>query len=127
MAKTLHPRLVDIPVFASGPASVSAQQYNRARLAALRLGTPIYLHLPPLKHMAIIIDDDAWIVVDEILSEYPIVAWVEFDSGHRDSLHEPLACRRLYYHEHAERIIDTALTTMDALLAERLAPGTAEG
>jgi hypothetical protein len=119
----MNPRLIDIPVYSSTATSVPAPFFNRARLAVLRLGAPLFLHLKPLKHLGLVIEDDAWIVVDEVLNEYPIVAWVDFRIDHRDTLHEPIACRLLHYHEHAGRIVDTALKTMDAMLAERLGGG----
>jgi hypothetical protein len=116
----MNPRLVDIPVYSSAAAVVAAHHYNRARLALLRLGAPIFLHLKPLKHMAFVIESDAWIVVDEVLNEYPIIAWVDFQTGDRNALHEPIACHLHCYHEHAGRIVETALQTMDSMLSRML-------
>ncbi len=116
----MNSRLIDIPVYSSDTAIISAQQYNRARLALIRLDAPIFLHLKPLKHLGLFIEPDAWIVVDEVLNEFPVMAWTEFKTEHRRTLHEPITCRRLFYHEHAGRIIETTLNTMQSLLEERL-------
>jgi hypothetical protein len=116
----MNKRIRDLPVYATRRTEIPAPRFNRARLALLRLGGPLALHVEPLKHMAVIVDDDAWICVDEVLNEYPIVAWTDFDTVGRSSLHEAVKCRVLLFHEHAERILDIVLDNMDRMLAERL-------
>jgi hypothetical protein len=120
----MNERIRDLPVYAARRTEIPAARFNRARLALLRLGAPIALHLKPLKHMAVIVDDDAWICIDEVLNEYPVVAWTDFDVGGRSALHVPVKCRLLLYHEHAERILDIVLDNMDRMLAERLSGGS---
>lgn len=114
-------RIRDLPVYASRDTTLSAARFNRARLALLRLGEPLVLHIKPLKHMAMIVENDVWAVIDEVRNEYPIVAWTEFHVGERRALHAPVPCRMLIFHEHAERIIEIALESTDRMLAERLA------
>lgn len=113
-------RLKDLPVFSSGSAEISAQRFNRARLAVLRLGSPLFLHIPELKHMALVIEDDAWIYVDEVLNEFPVLAWTAFQAQRRIDLYRPVRCRLVRYHEHADRITSIVLSAMDQLLEEQL-------
>lgn len=108
-------RLKDLPVFSSGSAEISAQRFNRARLAVLRLGSPLFLHIPELKHMALVIEDDAWICVDEVLNEFPVLAWTAFQAQRRIDLYRPVR-----YHEHADRTTSIVLSAMDQLLEEQL-------
>lgn len=113
-------RLKNLPVYSSGSTEIAAPRFNRARLAVLRLGAPLFLHIPELKHMVLIIEDDAWICADEVLNEFPILAWARFRTEGRADLHSPVRCRLLRYHEHADRIVPVVLNAMDRLLEARL-------
>ncbi len=112
-------RLNSIPTLKSVPASVLAARYNRIRLALLRLENPLRIELPGLRSLDFILEDEVWVIVDRELNDVPIVAWTGFEA--RSSLHTPLRCTLAYYHAHADLIIDKAFSTLDRILAQRLA------
>jgi len=118
----MNHRLKDLPVYATFDVELAAPRFNRARLAVLRLGTPLYLHIKELKHLGMVVEDDAWICFDEVLHEFPVVAWTEFQTHSRQGLNDPVRCRMLFYHAHAELIAERVLAAMDVLLEQLLAP-----
>ncbi|VAW86899.1 hypothetical protein MNBD_GAMMA16-1041 [hydrothermal vent metagenome] len=114
--------LEDIPVIKIAPVSIAAGNYNRIRLALLRLDNPLRIPLPGLRGMDLIADKDTWVCVDRTLYDLPVLAWTAFESQGRSSLHLPVNCQLNYYHIHANVIAETVLTTTDRVLQERLRP-----
>ena len=115
-------RLEDVPVIKIAPVSIAAGNYNRIRLALLRLDDPLRLPLPGLRGMDLIVDEEAWICVDRTLYDLPVLAWTNFETSGRSALHLPVNCQLNYYHIHANVIAETVLTTTDRVLQERLRP-----
>ena len=66
------------------------------------------------------LEDEAWIVVDESLNDIPVLAWVDFDTAERTGLHEPVPCRLFTYHCHANVILDKVKEGVMGVLDERL-------
>lgn len=60
-------------------------------------------------------------MVDRVLNDYPIVTWTDFETKHRDSLHEPIQCHIRYFHVAATMIKNRTLEAMELLLGEELA------
>lgn len=116
----MYDRLDDIPVFARRPAKVSATHYNHVKLALKRLGEEIRLPIPRLKHLDLILQENAWIIVDRLLNDIPIAAWTDFQIKNRDNLHEDVACQLKIYHMNADLILDRTLEAMELLLSEEL-------
>ncbi len=112
-------RLDSIQPYSTHPARVPAERYNLVRLALRRLENPIRLQLPRLRTLDLILEDDAWVIVDRSLNDIPIMAWTHFEN--RTSLHDPVCCTQRHYHAHAGVIMASAWKSMDSLLAERLA------
>ncbi len=112
-------RIEDVPKLRTEQTTIDAPRYNQARLALLRLGTPIRLPLAGLRGMDLILDHHSWVCVDRTLYDLPILAWTDFAA--RQGLHKPADCLRHYYHINADLISETVLSTMATLLAERLA------
>lgn len=125
----MNSRLENVPVYASRAGSVSAEHFNLARIALKRLGGNVRIPLPKLRTLELIIEPDAWIVIDTALNEVPILAWLEFETRER-ALHEPVACKINFYHQHGGIIRAKALEAMALILGERLselgAPDEAE-
>ncbi len=119
-------RLNDVPPLKVLSATVEARYFNRVRLALVRLGCPLRLQLPALRHLDIVLDRQVWILVDRDLADLPVAAWTEF-SASRHTLHVPVPCRLRIYHQHAEQILPTVLSETDARLAERLSAPTGPG
>ncbi|NOY71100.1 MAG: hypothetical protein GXP14_01780 [Gammaproteobacteria bacterium] len=115
-------RLEDVPVIKISPVSIAAGNYNRIRLALLRLDNPLRIPLPELRGMDLIVDEEAWVCVDRTLYDLPVLAWTAFKNQGRSALHLPINCQLNYYHIHANVIAETVLTTTDRVLQERLRP-----
>ncbi len=115
-------RLDDVPVFASRPDRLEAACYNLWRRARRRFGSPLRIPLPSLKEMALILEDDAWVVIDQRQYDMPVLAWIGFQSEGRDALHEPVACTLNYYHFMASQLRGKVLELMKQDLEQRLGP-----
>jgi hypothetical protein len=111
-------RLNEIPTLKSRPTTVTAERFNRVRLALRRLENPIRIELPKLRSLDLILEDDIWAIVDRDLNDIPVVAWTDFE--HRSSLHQAVPCILRYYHAHADAIMDKALRKLDEILEARL-------
>ena len=116
----MRSRLDDLPVFETRQVQLRAEDYNLAHIALKRLGNPIRMELPRLRTLDLILEKDAWIVVDRSLNDIPVVAWIDFDVSHRETLHEPVACERRTYHTHALLIVNKVIEAMHLILGERL-------
>lgn len=86
-----------------------------------RLGDQVRFRIPGLKHLDLILQKDAWVVVDRVLNDYPIVTWTDFETKQRDSLHEPIRCHIRYFHAAATAIKVRTLEAMEMVLGEELA------
>ena len=114
-------RLNGIPVYQTSHTTHRAQDYNLVRIALKRLGSPLRFKLPRLRTLDLVLEPDAWIIVDDSLNDIPIIAWLDFEDKRRSSLHEDIHCEQRSYHQHALIIVDKALEAMQLILGERLA------
>lgn len=113
--------LAEIPVYEHQDFVVSAQLFNLVQIALKRLERPIRLQLPRLRTLDLLLDEDAWIVVDRALNDVPVMAWLDFDLEKRAGLHAEVNCTLKLYHAHAPAIIAKVVEAMGLLLGERLA------
>lgn len=116
----MYDRLDDVPIYDRRQAKVSATHYNHVKLALKRLGNEVRLVIPRLKHLDLILQDNAWIIVDHVLNDIPIAAWTDFQIKNRDNLHEDVHCQLKLYHMNADLILDRTLEAMELLLGEEL-------
>lgn len=116
----MRSRLDDLPVFETRHVNVRAEDFNLVYIALKRLGSPLRVELPRLRTLDLVLEKDAWIVVDRSLNDIPVVAWIDFNVSHRQTLHEPVACERRTYHTHALLIIDKVFEAMHLILGEKL-------
>ena len=100
--------------------SVAARYFNIAQTALKRSRDPIRLRIPTLNHLDLLVQDDAWIIVDRVLYDMPVVAWTDFAHEGRDNLHEPIPCEVCLYHFAARMVLKTTLDAMHTLLGESL-------
>jgi len=70
--------------------------------------------------MELILDDDAWVVVDVRQFELPILAWVDLQGERRSALHQPVRCQLNYYHFAATRLRAKVLDILERALEDRL-------
>ena len=99
---------------------VNAIHYNHVQTGLHRLHQKLRYRIPKLKHLDLILQKDAWIVVDKVLNDMPIIAWTNFETEHRETLHEPIKCEIRLFHYAAEMILDRTLEAMELLLGEEL-------
>ena len=116
----MNPRLQNVPVYDGVNSSVPAEHFNLARIGLKRLQSPLRMPLPHPRPLDLILEDDAWIVVDRELNDVPVLAWLDFETRNR-GLHEPVPCRRNLYHAREEIIVGKVLEAMAILMGERLA------
>lgn len=116
----MYTRHQEVPVYQYREAVLAARTYNQVRLALTRLRSPLRLALPGLRNLDVILQDDAWIIVDRSLHDMPVVAWTGFAGQHRDNLHRPVLCQVRLFHASAGLILTQSLQLLEELLQERL-------
>ena len=116
----MYSRLDDVPVYAQRTGSINANYYNHVLVALKRLGDEIRLQIPRLKHLDLILEKEAWIIVDRVLNDIAVAAWTDFSVEHRENLHQPIPCKLRLYHANANMILDRTLDAMEMLLGEQL-------
>jgi hypothetical protein len=119
----MRSRLDEVPVLKTLRCRLEASQYNPLRLALLRLGSPLRVELPKLRHLDLVLIDDLWVCVDRMLSDLPIAAWSEFDRTSRHALDEPVPCTLRVYHVHAYAVIPLVFSEGERVLRKRMGRG----
>jgi len=111
-------------VYAKQEEQLDASVFNLWRRARLRLGSPQRLCLPDMEHIALIMNDKQWLVVDQRQSDMPLIGWTFSQYPGLDSLHAPVDCTFHYYHFMAHymggelkgRVISQMQTSLESLL-----------
>ena len=103
------------------PGNVDANYFNQAQTALKRSGEQIRFKIPELNHLDLILQEDAWIVVDRVLNDVPIAAWTDFQTEGRDNLHELVPCEIRLYHFAARMILNRTLDAMEVILGQSVA------
>ena len=116
----MYTRHNEIQPLQSTSSNVNAVYYNHVQTALKRINNSLRYHIPTLKHLDLILHEDAWIVVDTVLNDMPILAWTNFEIEHRQNLHEPIKCKIKFFHYAADMIMDKTLEAMELLLGEEL-------
>lgn len=116
----MYTRLDDIPILELIDSEIKSVHYNHVQVALKRLGDSIRYRIPKLKHLDLILEKNAWIIVDRVLNDIPIAAWTNFQSTQRVGLHEPVNCTLRLYHANARMILSRTLEAMELLLGEEL-------
>ena len=116
----MYTRLDDVPIYELLDSTISALHFNHVQVALKRIGSSIRYPIPKLKHLDLILENHAWIIVDRVLNDFPIAAWTDFDIEHRENLHQPIPCKIRFYHANANLILERTLEAMELLLGEEL-------
>ena len=116
----LYTRHDEVPQLGARAGKVDAVFYNHVQTALKQLGSQIRLKIPKLKHLDLILQNDAWIIVDITLNDVPVVAWTNFETRGRTSLHEPIQCEIRFFHYAASMILNRTLEAMELMLGELL-------
>lgn len=116
----MYSRLDDVPVLESRPSQLDARHFNHVQHALNQLGDSVRLPIPRLKHLDLILERQAWVIVDRMLHDIPVAAWTDFATQRRDNLHQPIQCTLRLYHIHAHLVLKHTLEAMELLLGEQL-------
>ena len=103
------------------PGRVEARHFNIAQTALKRNKGPLRFKIPTLNHLDLLVQEDAWIVVDRVLHDMPVACWTDFDTDKRDNLHKPVTCEIRIYHFAARMVLRTALDVLANILGNSLA------
>ena len=122
----LYTRHDEVPQLASRAGKVNALYYNHVQSALKQLSNQIRLKIPRLKHLDLIIQKDAWIIVDTVLNDVPIAAWTRFETKGRSNLHEPIRCEIRFFHYAASMIMNRTLEAMELMLGELMQQYTSD-
>jgi len=113
----------EVPALSTWPDKVAAAHYNIVHRALIRRPEGIRLKLPGLKTLEMILQNDAWIIVDRAFNDIPVAAWTNIDADCDRALNDPVECELRYFHGHAGMITKQVLELMDELLNEQLKEG----
>ncbi len=116
----MYTRHEEVPQYDSQDSKIDAMYYNHVQTALKRLGQQIRLEIPKLKHLDLILQKDAWIIVDVLLNDLPVAAWSDFQTEGRGSLHKPVPCKIRFYHYAARMVLNRTLEAMELVLGEQL-------
>jgi hypothetical protein len=97
---------------------IAAADYNRIRLGLLRESLPWRVPLNGLRCLQCILDQSAWVCVDECQNNLPILAWTSFKTAQRTALNAPVECELRLYHIHAGLMMGEALDALNDAVAE---------
>ena len=122
----LYTRHNEVPILHNRQGKVDAVHYNDVQTALKQLGKQIRFPIPKLRHLDLILQKDAWIVVDRALNDFPILAWTDFQTEGRDSLHQPIQCEIRIFHYAASMILKRTLEAMELILGEELSTNMPE-
>ena len=120
---SMYTRHNEVPVYEYRDGVLDALYYNHVQVALNRLGESLRMSLPRLKTLDLILQRDAWIIVDRAFNDVPIAAWTNFDTQRRSALHAPVHCQIRLFHAHAGVILKRVLEAMELLLGEQLDEG----
>jgi len=116
----LYTRHDEVTLLHDREGKVEAVYFNEVQTALKRFGRQIRFPIPKLKHLDLILQKDAWIVVDRALHDFPVLAWTRFQIEGRDSLQESIQCEIRIFHFAASMILRRTLEAMDLMLGEQL-------
>jgi len=98
--------------------SIAAEDYNRIRVGMLREHLPWRITLTQLRCLHCVLDDTAWVCIDESCNDLPILAWTKFRTAQRSALDSPIACELRLYHIHAGLLMGEALEALARAVSE---------
>ena len=97
---------------------IAAKDYNCIRLGLIRERLPLQLRLKDFRCLLFILDESAWICIDECQNDLPVLAWTNFKTAQRSALHQPVECELRLYHMHAGLVMGTVLDALVDSMAE---------
>lgn len=101
--------------------TLDAAVFNRIRVAQLRFGRNLRIPLTRRAGLEVVFYDDGWLCVDSEAGDQPILAWRDFETHGRASLHLPIACTLCIYHYCGGLIMGNALDDLREQVERKLA------
>lgn len=108
----------EIPALRIMQKTITADDYNRIRLGMSREKLPWRLNLEKFRCLQCVLEETAWVCVDECQDDLPILAWTDFNVSQRDSLESPVTCQLRLYHTHAGLVMGAALEALVETVTE---------
>ena len=105
-------KLQNLPEYQNVSDKVDLELYRNVRLLLSRRGNAAQIELPGLRDLRLILERDAWICVDSLLDDLPVMAWTHFDKGAVFGQGGSISCSLIYYHSQAAVIIDSILHSL---------------
>lgn len=112
----MYTRHTEVPVFEIRHGWIDARVFNQVCTLLRRQAADMRIPLAGSHDLDLILQKDAWIVVEKSLNDTPVVAWVDFEIRHRRDLYLPLPCRVKLYHVNAGRIAKQVLKQLQQWL-----------
>jgi hypothetical protein len=111
-----YTRHLELPVDEYRQTQFDADIYNAVRLGLRRIDQQIRLPLAGLRTLDLILQPDAWIVVDHVFNDLPVIAWTDFERLDHHSLSTPVQCQIRLFHMHAGIILERVLRQTKAMM-----------
>ncbi len=119
----MYTRHLDVPVYEYRDILLDAALYNAVKLSLKRVDDTLRIRLTGLKTLDLILQEDAWIVVDRAFNDVPVIAWNQFERSNELSLHRPVSCELRLFHAHGgillERILSETESTLKGMLKQQ--------
>ncbi|MFB6260751.1 MAG: hypothetical protein ABEJ96_10910, partial [Thiohalorhabdaceae bacterium] len=62
--------------------------------------------------LEVILTEPAWLAIDAMSADLPVVAWSQFEVTRRQALSDPVACRLSIYHNHGGLVMGSVLEAL---------------
>lgn len=98
---------------------LDAGDYNAIRVVMLRERLPLEVHIKDFRCLLFILDEAAWICIDECQNNLPVLAWTNFKTAHRSALNAPVECELRLYHMHAGLVMGPVLEGLVKLMTQQ--------
>ena len=115
-----HP-LDRLPSLRTIPKRVPGEVYNTLRVALLRSSSQVRLAIGELRPgLCALLDERAWLILDEIHQDMPLLAWTEFRPQSRTGLHQDVPCELRVFHRCAGLFMGPGLDALHRAGADYL-------
>lgn len=104
-------KLQNLPVYQNFTDTVDIDIYRQVTLLLSRHGHSLSIDLPGLRDLRLVLEKDAWICIDTLLDDLPVMAWTGFDKKSVFAS-DSVECELIYYHSQAAVIVDSIIHSL---------------
>lgn len=105
-------KLQNLPVYQTFADEVDIDLYRQVHLLLTRRGHSLNIDLPGLRDLRLVLEKGAWICIDTLLDDLPVMAWTQFDKKALFTKDSSVKCELIYYHSQAAVIVDSILHSL---------------